>query len=321
MPAIIVVGEALVDLFAEPGRQLAKASYFTPKFGGAPANLAVSAARLGGNVGFVGKVGRDGFGDALRAHLAGFNMDVSYFGTDPLAATMVACVALPTPDSPEFLLYPGANASLSVGDINVDYFGGCKVMAFGSITLAYPSDRAALYAAQLVLRHGGEVIFDVNLRPTIWSSLSLARERVLEAISLASIVKLNGTEARFLFGEIGESAAAQKVFELGAAKLCCVTMGERGAYFRTANGEGYVPGYAVEVIDATGAGDAFLAGLAVRFAEASLDIAKMSAAEVGEIIAFANACGALVATQLGAMDAPLSRKAAEALQSTGAKHD
>lgn len=319
MPAIIVVGEALVDLFGEPGKSLAEASYFTPRFGGAPANLAVSAARLGGDVGFIGKVGRDGFGQALRKHLQGFSIDTSQFTADPLAATMIACVALPTPDHPEFLLYSGANARLTTEDINVDYIRRCQVLAFGSVTLAYTSDLAVLHAARLAKQMGAHVVFDVNLRPTIWPTLSLARQRILEAISLSSVVKLNGSEAKFLFGDVGERVAAEKIIEMGA-KLCCVTMGEQGAYFRTASGDGYVLGYKVDVVDATGSGDAFLAGLIVRLAESRQDIERLAAEEIEKIISFANACGAFVATKLGAMDAPLTRAAAEAIEANGLRH-
>ncbi|MCP4383980.1 MAG: carbohydrate kinase [Hyphomicrobiales bacterium] len=314
MPAIVVVGEALIDLFGEPGKTLAEVSSFTPRFGGAPANLAVAAARLGGDVGFVGKVGQDGFGDALRAYLSDFSIDVSGFRSDPLAATMMACVALPRPDQPEFLLYAGANVNLNVGDIDPDYFTDCRVLAFGSVTLAYASEKAVVHAAQLARNRNAQIVFDVNLRPTIWSSLDQARQRILEAIPISHVVKLNPTEAAFLFGDLGEERVAEEVLALGP-DLCCLTLGERGAYYRSTTGaRGRVDGFAVDVVDATGAGDAFLAGLAVKISESPSAVSDLTQAEITEFIKFANACGAFVATHLGAMQAPLTRNAAQGLQ-------
>jgi fructokinase len=310
MPAIIVIGEALVDLFAEPGAALTDLPRFTPRLGGAPANVAAAVARLGGDVGFVGKVGDDGFGNALATHFEDIGVDVIHLNRAS-RPTMVACVALPSPAQPEFVLFEGANAELSVDDIDVGYIESSKVVAFGSITLAYSSREAVLHAAQMALRAGCKVVFDVNLRPAIWPDMDVARERILEAIALASVVKFNEEEARFLFGDIGIEAAASEALNAGP-ELCCVSLGERGAYFRAA-AAGHVAGYSIEVVDTTGCGDAFLAGLSLRLAEALVPLEEWSEDDFTEAIAFANACGAVVATELGAMDAPLTRMAAEAL--------
>ena len=312
MPEIIVVGEALVDLFAEPGVALADLPHFTPRFGGAPANVAAAAARLGGDVGFVGTIGDDGFGAALRTHLQSIGIDVTHLGGSH-RPTMVACVALPTPDRQEFVLFEGANADLAIEDIDAEYLSTAHLMAFGSVTLAYASGTAALHAARQARQQGLHVVFDVNLRPAIWPDPEVARDKILEAVALSSAVKLNEDEARFLFGEVSLEEASSSILAMGPS-LCCISRGDRGAYFRTAAGDGHVPGYEVDVVDTTGCGDAFLAGLAVRLAEAPAALlVSLAPDDVRDIIAFANACGAFVATELGAMDAPLTRQAAESL--------
>ena len=232
MPDIVIVGEALIDLFAEPGAPLADLPRFTPKFGGAPANVAAAAARLGGDVAMIGKVGADGFGAALREHLRSIGVDVTHL-TDSPRPTMLACVALPQPDAPEFVLFHGANTELSPTDIDATTMASSRVMAFGSVSLAYASRAAVLHAAKLAREAGCEVVFDVNLRPAIWPDLDEARVRIFEAIALSSVVKLNEDEVRFLYGETDLASAADEVLRAGPA-LCCVSRGAAGAYFKGA---------------------------------------------------------------------------------------
>ncbi|MBE7211657.1 MAG: carbohydrate kinase, partial [Gluconacetobacter diazotrophicus] len=304
MPRVIVLGEALVDLFAEPGRGLGPGTTFSTRFGGAPANVAVHAARLGAEVGFIGKVGRDGFGAALAAFMGELGVDLSCLRTDPAAPTMLALVGRPAPDHPEFVLYQGANAVLAAGDIDPGYFAGCRTMVFGSVTLAYPSGEAALHAARLARDRGAEVVFDVNVRPTIWADAEAARERIGEALRLATVVKLSEAEGRFLFGAIGDEEVSRRIVGMGA-RLCCVTRGAAGTHLRCGSWSGFVPSVAVDTVDATGAGDAFVAALATEMAALGRPVGSLDREVLCGIVAFANACGAFVATRLGAMEAPL----------------
>ena len=311
MPDIVVVGEALIDMFAEPGAPLVDLPHFTPKLGGAPANVAAAVARLGGDVGLIAKVGADGFGKALRGHLKSIGVEVTHM-SDAARPTMVACVALPEPDRPEFVLFAGANAELAPDDIDGTYLTSGRVMVFGSVTLGYRSRAAVLHAARLARNAGCEVVFDVNLRPAIWPDLEEARAAILEAIALSSAVKLNEDEARFLFGDVAIEAAAGRMLSAGP-DFCCISRGAAGAYFARPGDAAHIAGFRVDIVDTTGCGDAFLAGLAVGLAEASTRIAALGHDDLCDLITFANACGAFVATELGAMDAPLTRHAAEAL--------
>lgn len=318
MPQVIVLGEALVDLFAEAGRPLGQAVAFSARFGGAPANVAVCAARLGAEVGFIGKVGRDGFGAALAAFMGSFGVDLSCLRFHPMAPTMIAVVGLPTPDHPEFVLYEGANAGLAVEDIDPRYLARCRTLVFGSVTLAYPSGDAAIHAAGLMRDRGAEVVFDVNVRPTIWADEDTARRRIGRAMRLATVVKLSEAEGRFLFGDIGNEEVSRRIIDQGA-KLCCVTRGAAGTHLRTRSWSGFVPSFTVDMVDATGAGDAFVAALASELSAQERPVEELDRDALSGIVSFANACGAFVATRLGAMEAPLTRQAARELQGIGSR--
>lgn len=319
MPEIIVVGEALIDLYAEPGHGLSDATTFMPRIGGAPANLAVAAARLGNEVGFVGRVGEDGFGDRIAATLIGCGVDVSCLIRDEVHPTMVACVALPEPHRPDFLLMSGANAALVPSDIPSAYLGNALVLAFGSVTLAFDSRQAALDAARRARDAGAHVLFDVNYRSNIWRSDILARNSIFEAIDIASVVKLNAEECTYLFGRIEVDDAAAKILARGVS-LVCISMGADGARLYSNSTAAIHCGFEVDVVDTTGSGDAFLAAIASSLCDVTVSIDDLTKDDLKRIATFANACGAFAATRVGAMEADFSRADIEALQS-GSKRD
>jgi len=306
MPKIVVIGEVLYDLFAQTGKSLVETAHFTPKKGGAPANLAVSAAKLGANVSFIGKVGVDEFGHHLKAFMHDQGVDVRYLGQDTHLPTMIGVVALPTPDTPQFILIPGATAALIKDDIPTTLIEQSKLFAFGGVNLAWSCADATFYGAQIAREKGKMVVFDVNYRPATWSSQAAARQQFMAAIAYADVVKLNLDEGAFLFGQCQAESMAQELIMRGV-KLVCVSLGSQGSKFFTQKAEGQHSGFVIEPVDATGAGDAFLAGVCVFLSEHQGTIAAMTKADLDQMAAFANGCGALVASRLGAMDAHFTR--------------
>lgn len=304
VPKIVVLGEALIDLFADEGVPLGDAAAFRPLPGGAPANVAVALGRLGASVGFVGKVGDDAFGELLQATLASNRVDTRYFDSDAGAPTMLAVVAVPTADEPQFILYNGANELLRPADVPTRYIERADVFVFGSVTLATRSREAALGAAELARNAGNHVIFDVNLRPALWPDLVVARTVIETALRTANIVKANGVELEFLTGTTEPAEGCRALLDRGA-ELCCISLGNRGAYFANGSTSGYVSAFDVESSDTTGCGDAFVAGLALKLSELRQAVIQVGKGELNGIVRFANACGAIVATQEGAMSAEL----------------
>ncbi len=310
MPKIFVLGEALIDVFAEEGVALRQARRLTPAPGGAPANVAVALARLGADVGFIGKVGVDDYGSFLIDLLAGEGVDITHFVADPGGPTMLAIVATPGPTEQHFILYNGANALLSPEQLPREDIMAAEILIHGSVTLASASREAALLAAQWAHAAGCTVFFDINLRPALWSDLDYARQQIDAALASASVVKLNETELAFLTGTSDPARGSKQLVEQGM-QLCCVSLGAEGAYFNNGIAAGYVPAFSVDVLDTTGSGDAFLAGLAFQLGALDQPADQLDGDTLQRMVRFANACGGLTATQVGAMSASPTLEAVE----------
>ncbi|MBN1583834.1 MAG: carbohydrate kinase [Anaerolineae bacterium] len=260
---IICLGELLVDMFpAELGRPLAEVSAFRPKPGGAPANVAVAARRLGKTSAFIGKVGDDAFGHHLAGVLETEGVDVSGMRYDEQARTAMAFIAMPDENNYDILFYrnPGADMRLRADELDAGLLGQTKVFHFGSISLIQePSRSATLKAVELARRAGALISFDVNYRPDLWSR-EAAYERVVDTLPLVDLVKINEIEADIL-GDGGDVASVGHALLEQGPRLCVVTLGPEGSYFYIAEGGDHMPAFKVDTVDATGCGDAFIAAL------------------------------------------------------------
>jgi len=315
MPNIVGLGEALIDLFAKPGVPLKEADSLTPAPGGAPANVAVTLGRLGADVGFIGKVGKDEFGKLLQELLQQASVDITHFQADPVAPTMLAVVASPSPTEQHFTLYPSAAEKLSVDDLPQNFIESAQVFYFGSVTLSNQSRKATMQAAQWAKKAGCYVVFDVNFRPAVWADESEAKHQIEKAAKLATVIKMNESELKFLTGTDDLQQGCNTLIEQGA-QLCCVSLGGDGAYFDNGHVRGTVPVTDVEVVDTTGSGDAFVGGFCFQLSKLSHPIAGLDEATLRRMIEFANACGGLAATKLGAMSALPNLESVTALMKT-----
>ena len=167
--AVVCLGELVLDMFpAETGRWLDAVSAFIPRPGGAPANVAVAAGRLGIQSVFIGKVGDDPFGHQLAQVLAREGVDTRGLCFDPHYSTSLGFVALPDADHPEFLFYPrlGADVMLTESDLDRDLLGSAAALHLGSITLRQePSRSAALEAVRLARQSGALDLVRRELSP------------------------------------------------------------------------------------------------------------------------------------------------------------
>jgi fructokinase len=205
---------------------------------------------------------------------------------------------------------------LSPDELPRTYIAGADLLVYGSVTLASESREATMAASRWAREAGKHVVFDVNLRPALWPDLDTARQRILESVALANIIKLNETELEFLTGS-SDPALGSRCLLQHDVDLCCVSLGARGAYFNNGSAEGHVPAYHVEIRDTTGSGDAFVAGLAFQLHKLDHGLADLDAGTLAALIKFANACGALAATSLGAMSAAPTLDAVEQLLQAG----
>ena len=302
---IVCLGEVLIDMLpAELGRSLVEVSAWRPKPGGAPANVAVAASRLGAESAFVGKVGDEAFGHYLAGVLGDEGVDVSGMRYDKEARTGLAFIAKPDENSYDILFYrnPGADMRLQPGELDRGLLSGTRAFHFGSISLIQePSRSATLEAIRLALEGRALISLDVNYRPDLWSR-DAAREQVQAALGSVDLVKVNEDELELLTGSGDLEEGSRELLAQGPS-LCVVTLGSEGSYFRVEKGSGAVAPFRVKTVDATGCGDAFVAGLLSQLVRGGDWRGQLEVPRLGEVLRYANAVGALTSTQQGAIPA------------------
>ena len=304
--SVVCLGELLIDFVAlEHGVSVGEASGFKKAPGGAPANVAVAVARLGHASAFLGQVGDDPFGHYLADVLAADKIDVSGLRFSAEARTALAFVSLRADGERSFMFYrhPSADMLMRPEDVALDVLKGKQIFHFGSITMINEPSRSATLKAAEAARAGGLMIsYDPNLRLALWPDAQAARAGMLAGLDYANIVKVSEEEVEFLTGD-------QDVTSLwrDSIQLIAVTEGAGGATLWTRNSQQHVPGYKVQAVDTTGAGDGFVAGLLVGLLEHKGDYVI----HLESIVQFANAVGALTTTQIGAIPALPTRAAVE----------
>jgi fructokinase len=254
----LCLGEALVDLVCEhPVGSLVEADAFVPHFGGASANVAVTAARRGADVALAGGVGDDAWGHWLRDRLEAEGVGLDHFVMGAAAHTPVAFVTLNGSADPTLTVYgerPGA-ALGGLAERLADAVDACDALFFASSTLAgEPEREVTLAARRRALDAGKPVVLDPDLRPEQWRSTSAAVEVVGACVPGAFLVKCNAGEARALTGEFEAEAAAASLLAAGAQHVV-VTLGADGALLRGGGLDRDVPGVAATPVDTSGAGD------------------------------------------------------------------
>ncbi len=321
MPDIICLGEPVVDMVcSQPARDLVAATNFDKAAGGAPLNVAAAAARLGVSSGVICKAGGDHFGDFMRQSLEAARVDTEQFLQDPDYTTQLAFVAVDENGTPDFSFHVkrSADQMLSASELDWSYLNTAQVFHFGTITLINtPARHATLEAVRWATEQGIMISLDVNLRPSLWPSPRETMRWPLEAISRCDFLKVSEEEMQFIIGvaDLAEGAAALR--EMGP-ELVAVTLGAQGAYVYNGREGGHIPGFAVEVADTVGCGDAFTGGVLVGLLEADADAADLDWYSLQKIVTFANATAALTATGKGGIPAlPSRQQVGEFLETSG----
>ncbi|XP_011002780.1 PREDICTED: probable fructokinase-6, chloroplastic [Populus euphratica] len=309
---VVCFGEMLIDFVPTiSGLSLSDAPAFKKAPGGAPANVAVGIARLGGSSAFIGKVGEDEFGYMLAEILKENNVNNEGMRFDPGARTALAFVTLRSDGEREFMFYrnPSADMLLQEAELDLDLIRKAKIFHYGSISLITEPCKSAHIAAAKVAKDAGVVLsYDPNLRLPLWPSAESAREGILSIWDTADIIKISEEEISFLTkGEDPyDDAVVQKLFHPNL-KLLLVTEGPEGCRYYTKEFRGRVKGLKVDAVDTTGAGDAFVAGILSQLAK---DLSLLQNEDrLREALKFANACGALTVKERGAIPALPTREA------------
>lgn len=305
MNKVWLTGDAVVDLIPETSTTYLKCP------GGAPANVAVGVARLGGDCAFFGRVGQDPFGLFMRETLAAEGVDVTHLQLDNTQRTSTVLVDLDSSGERTFTFMVKPSADQFVEKSDVPTFSSGDWLHTCSISLANePSRSSTLYALAAIKAAGGFVSFDPNLRDEVWQQPSEIKPVVLQAIALADVVKFSEEELLFLTDttDLEHGLAA---IESHNIPLVVVTLGSKGALVVFDGKQRIISGISVDVVDTTGAGDAFVCGLLAQLAQHTKWI---NTKVVEKAVRWGNICGALATTQKGAMTALPTQQALLALE-------
>ena len=289
MKKIWVLGDAVVDLLPDGEGRLLQCP------GGAPANVAVGIARLGGQSAFIGRVGDDPFGRFMAKTLADEKVDVKSMRLDQAHRTSTVVVDLDDQGerSFTFMVHPSADLFLESADLPT--FSAGEWLHVCSIALSAEPSRSATFEAMAAIREaGGYVSFDPNIRPDLWPDENALRRCLEQALQSADVVKLSVEELAFLTGNVEVNVGLDALMARCPARLVLVTQGKEGVIAWHDGAVRHYPATPVECVDTTGAGDAFVAGLLFGLAAGQ---------DLTPVIALAQRCGALATTAKGAMTA------------------
>jgi len=296
---IAVVGSLNMDLVVRvphmpiPGETVIGSDFRTIP-GGKGANQAVAAARLGAEVTMIGRVGDDDFGRAQLRNLGELGIDTTHVLVDPEAATGIALITLDASGQNSIVLAPGANMRLTKEDINAAQ--GAIIQSDVLVLQLESPLEVVTYAIDIAHAEGVKVI--LNPAP--------ARPLPKETLARLDYLIPNESETALMTGlEVADldsaKEAAERLRDEGVGTVI-LTLGARGAFLSSAEESTHIPGYEVEVVDTTAAGDAFVGGLAVALAQGQ---------NLAEAVRYANAAGALAVTRLGAQPSLPTRQEVE----------
>ncbi|TYL39198.1 carbohydrate kinase [Natronococcus pandeyae] len=312
---ILVAGETLIDFLPERPGPISNVERFDRRPGGAPANVAVALDRLEQTPLFWTRVGDDPFGRYLRKTLDDHGLPDRFVERDPDAKTTLAFVTHDETGDREFSFYRDGTADtrLEPGRIDDAALEDLEWVHAGGVALSSGSSRAAtLDLLERAAEQGCTVSFDPNARPELWPDEREFRDVVRDALAHVDILKAAEEELEAL-GFEGEDveAMARKVLALdGGPSTVFATRGGEGSIGIAGDdapwtGTASHPGYEADVVDTTGAGDAFVAGAIAALYEGR---------DLAETLAFANAVGAAATTAAGAMTALPDREAVRTIR-------
>jgi fructokinase len=308
MADIITLGELLIDM-TQDGIDEQGNGRFTAYPGGAPANVAVAAARLGADTGFIGKVGDDSFGRSLAETLRkeGVNTD-GLFVSDSVPTTM-AIVSVDASGEREFSFYrnPGADTQLTTEEaVAVIENDLPLILHAGSLSMTTSPSREACEEALRFAKERGVIIsYDPNYRAALWDTEENAVAMMKKLLPLADILKVSDEEMLMLTGTEDFEEGSLVLSGYGP-RLVLVTLGSQGVFVRYGEYAEVVPGFRVKVADTNGAGDTFLGAMLAQIAargEGADLLCGLNAETLRDYLTYANKAASLTCSRHGAIPA------------------
>lgn len=299
---ITAIGEALIDL-TQTGLSASGVAEYAANPGGAPANLAVAAAKLGASTAFIGRVGADAFGTQLRECLRANGVDVSRMLTDAQRPTTLAVVSLDSRGERSFSFYRqhSADLALSPDDVPDEALRRTHFFHFGGVSLtANPARDTVLDAARRARNLGACVTYDPNYRPALWGSRTDAIKQLARPLPLVDILKVSDEEMALLTGTDNLRDGSAALADAGIL-LVLVTLGAKGAFYRFRGETGIVDGFPCVVADTNGAGDTFFGAFLSRMRAFTLD--SLTIPQLRDMLGYANRAASWTTSRSGAIPA------------------
>lgn len=307
MKKLITIGEALIDFISKDYALVKDAESFVPSVGGAPANVCGAFAKLGGSTAIISMLGNDAFGDKIIEHLNTFKVDTNYIRRTELAQTSLAFVSRTFDGNRDFAFFrkPGADMLLSEDMIEKKWFKDCFALHFCSVDLGdFPMRKTHIKAIEYAKSNKAIISFDPNLRFSLWPNQVELKSTIRSFMKYADIIKISSEELMFITGKEDIEDALPDLFSEGI-ELVIYTKGNEGASAYTQKNSAVVEGIRCEeVIDTTGAGDAFIGSFLFQLysnGKTLDDLKELTKEELFTYINFSNKYCALSIKKMGAI--------------------
>lgn len=306
---VTALGELLID-FTENGTSAQGNPILEANPGGAPCNVLAMLSRLGKKVAFIGKVGKDMFGEQLKNAIEEVGIDSRNLVIDEDVRTTLAFVHTYPDGDRDFSFYrnPGADMMLTKEEVQVDLIQNSKIFHFGTLSSTHEGVKEATrYAIDVAKENGCIISFDPNLRPPLWKDLEDARVEIEYGLTKCDILKISDNEVEFLFGTTDYDKGAALIREKYNIPLVMITLGKEGsrAYYKDLRVE-VAPFLQENTIETTGAGDTFCASALNYVLEHGLE--NLTEENLKELLTFANAGASIITTKKGALRVMPSRQ-------------
>ena len=301
---VTALGELLID-FTENGVSTQGNPLMEANPGGAPCNVLAMLTKLGHHAAFIGKVGDDMFGRMLKERTMGQGIDMDGLMMEKEVHTTLAFVHTYPDGDREFSFYrkPGADVMLTPEEVVSKKYllEDAKIFHFGTLSMTDDTVERATREALTIAKDNGAVIsFDPNLRPPLWKSEEMAREKIIFGLQNCDVLKISDNEIEFMTGTTDYDKGIRQLIDLYDIPLVFATLGRDGSKAYYKDSIVYEAGFInPNTIETTGAGDTFCAS-ALHFV-LQYGLKNFNEERLHELLKFANAAASIVTTRKGAL--------------------
>jgi sugar/nucleoside kinase (ribokinase family) len=281
---LLAIGETVVDLISVEETDSLRHAYTFRKYqGGSPANIAAYVAKLGGKSAVISKTGIGPFGQFLRAELRRSGVQTDYLVMDHRVHTSVIFISR-SAGTADFEAFRSGDYRLEPREVNEEAVRRARIVYASTFSLSREPCRSAVEKAFRLAQEDGKIIsLDPNYSPVIWPDYQEAREVICRMMGYATITKPSMDDATRLFGGGRSPEAYIELFHDMGPRVVVFSMGAAGALLSDQGKITHIPARAVQVADATGAGDSFWAGFLIAMLDGnSLTRCALFAREIVE---------------------------------------